>query len=323
METSLARRRSKQWQLHSMYVFPVSKPIHSFFSYPVHLLMDLLPNSDLCLQLGINYFDTSPFYGATKSESMLGEALKGVDRSRFIVSTKVGRYGDSKFDFSATRVRSSIKESLNRLGLEHLELVICHDIEFGDVNQIATETIPTLRELQREGVVKHIGVSGLPIDLFRQVFEKTKDIDFILSYCHYTMFDTTLKSFWDEKLQGLGVGVINASPLSMGLLTKSGPPEWHPAPDNVKSVCAEVATYCQQHEVDISALGVNYALQAKFPTSTLAGMVGSDMVRRNVAALTQEFPEEVVSWVDDKFKSIKDVTWTSGLPQYNTRLPNQ
>ena len=254
---------------------------------------------------------------------MLGEALKGVDRSRFIVSTKVGRYGASEFDFSATRVRSSIKESLNRLGLDHVELVICHDIEFGDVNQIATETIPTLRELQREGLVKHIGVSGLPIELFRQVFEKTKDIDFILSYCHQTMFDTSLQAFWDEKLHGLDVGVINASPLSMGLLTKSGPPEWHPAPANVKTVCAEVATYCNQHGVDISELGINYSLQSKFPSSTLVGMVGPDMVRRNVAALTQEFPEEVVSWAHDKFKSIKDVTWSSGLPQYNTRLPHQ
>lgn len=254
---------------------------------------------------------------------MLGETLKGVDRSRFIVSTKVGRYGDKEFDFSAARVRLSVKESLNRLGLDHVELIICHDIEFGDIDQIAKETIPTLKELQREGVVKHIGVSGLPLDLFRQVFEKTKDIDFILSYCHYTMFDTTLKAFWDEKMRGLDIGVINASPLSMGLLTKNGPPDWHPASKKVKEVCSEVASYCGQHGVDIAELGVNFSLKAEFPASTLAGMASPDMVRKNVAAITQKFPEEVVSYANSKFDAIRDHTWTSGHSQYNQHLPHQ
>lgn len=253
---------------------------------------------------------------------MLGEALRGVDRSRFVVSTKVGRYGPTDFDFSAGKVRSSIKESLSRLGLDYVEMVVCHDIEFGDVNQIALETIPALKELQREGLVKHIGVSGLPLDLFRQVFEKSKDVDFILSYCHHTMFDSTLQSFWDEKLRGLDVGVISASPLSMGLLTHSGPPEWHPASDTVKSVCSDVATYCKLHGVDVSEMAINHALKAEYPASTLVGMVGPEMVRRNIAAVKQTFPEEVLSWAQMRLEAIKDHTWFSGLPQYNSQLPH-
>lgn len=214
-------------------------------------------------------------------------------------------------------MKESVKESLKRLGLEFVELIVCHDVEFGDVDQVARETIPALKELQRDGVIKHIGVSGLPIELFRQIFEKSKDIDFILSYCHYTMFDTTLKTFWDEKLRGMNIGVINASPLSMGLLTKTGPPAWHPAPDQVKAVCSEVASYCDQKGVDIAELGINYSLKADFPASTLVGMMSPEMVRSNVESVTKEFPEEVLLWSCQKFDAIRNVSWPSGLERYN------
>lgn len=237
-----------------------------------------------------------------------------------MVSTKVGRYGQEKFDFSAARVKKSVDESLARLGLDHVELCICHDVEFGDIDQIVQETIPALKELQREGKIKHIGVSGLPLELFRHLIEKgSKDIDFILSYCHYTMFDTTLHTLWDEKLQKLGLGVINASPLSMGLLTKGGPPAWHPAPENVKSVCKNVASYCSLHGVDISEMALNYSMQASFPASTLVGIQSAEMAEQNVKCLHKQFPDDVLSWAKDQFDTVRDISWSSGLPRYNTK----
>lgn len=257
----------------------------------------------------------------TKSETVLGAALTGIDRSKFVVSTKVGRYGASEFDFSAGRVKESLNESLKRLGLDSVDLCICHDVEFGDVHQIATETIPALKELQREGKIKHIGVSGLPLELFRQVFEKSKDVEFVLSYCHYTLFDKSLQQFWDEKLKGLEVGVINASPLSMGLLTKQGPPDWHPASDTVKLYCKQASEHLDKIGVDIAELALNESLKSSFPSSTLVGMMNADMVRSNVKALSKTFPADVLEWTNTHFSAIRDFTWTSGRPEYNAHLP--
>jgi hypothetical protein len=88
--------------------------------------------------LGINFFDTSPFYGATKSETILGKALVDLPRDQIVVATKVGRYGPEEFDFSAERVTRSLHESLGRLQLQYVDIVQCHDIEFGDLAKVRT-----------------------------------------------------------------------------------------------------------------------------------------------------------------------------------------
>jgi L-galactose dehydrogenase len=247
----------------------------------------------------------------------LGKALRGIERSKFVVSTKVGRYGDKEFDFSAQRVKKSLNESLERLGLDHVELCICHDVEFGDMDQITSETIPALKELQREGKIKHIGISGLPLDVFKRCFERSKDIDFILSYCHYTMFDTTLQRFWDEKLHGSGIGILNASPLSMGLLTKEGPPSWHPASTNIKDVCRAVASHCDSQGVDIAEMAIKYSLEASFPSSTLVGMKTTKMVEANVSVFDKTFPSDLQEWTSKQFDAIRDKSWPSGRDEYN------
>lgn len=279
----------------------------------------------LSWQLGINYFDTSPFYGLTKSEMMLGRCLEGVDRSKIVVSTKVGRYGDQEFDFGAERIKLGLEQSLARLGLDYVDIAICHDIEFGDIDTVVKETIPALKEMQRDGKVKYIGVSGLPIDLFRLVLERSKDVDCILSYCHCTMFDNTLKAFWEEKMRGLerNVGIINASPLSMGLLTNDGAPSWHPAPDRLKTTCQEVAKYCSAKGVDIASMALQHSVHeaSAFAASTLVGMMTPDMVKSNVQAINASFPAEVMDWTRERLQSVQNLTWPSGLPQYNTKLP--
>eukprot|EP01023_Acetabularia_acetabulum_P006403 TRINITY_DN12671_c0_g2_i2.p1 TRINITY_DN12671_c0_g2~~TRINITY_DN12671_c0_g2_i2.p1 ORF type:complete len:175 (+),score=26.02 TRINITY_DN12671_c0_g2_i2:199-723(+) len=124
-------------------------------------------------KLGINVFDTSPFYGETRAEQVLGKALASmpVAREDIIVCSKCGRYGEAKFDFSRERILSSIPESLERLGLDYLDIVYCHDIEFGDLDQVINETIPTLRQLRDQGILKFIGVSGLPLKSLAYIVE--------------------------------------------------------------------------------------------------------------------------------------------------------
>src|SRR6266542_2775059 len=85
------------------------------------------------VDLGMNFIDTSPFYGRGLSEGLLGIALRGVPRERYYLGTKLGRYAPSHFDFSARRVVESVDVSLQRLGVEYLDIILCHDIEFVDM----------------------------------------------------------------------------------------------------------------------------------------------------------------------------------------------
>jgi len=105
------------------------------------------------LDLGINFLDTSPHYGATKSETVLGRALQGVPRDSYYLATKVGQYGAGNFDFSATRVTQSFEESCARLGTDYIDVLHCHDIEFADLNQIVNETRPALMQRRDAGRV--------------------------------------------------------------------------------------------------------------------------------------------------------------------------
>ena len=116
----------------------------------------------VALDCGLNFIDTSPFYGRGMSEVLLGIALKGVPRESYTLCTKLGRYDLTHFDFSAKRVAESVDVSLHRLGTDHLDIVLCHDIEFVPMQQIVDETIPALKKIRQAGKVRYIGVSGYP-----------------------------------------------------------------------------------------------------------------------------------------------------------------
>src|SRR5580698_857795 len=184
------------------------------------------------IDLGINYFDTAPYYGRTLAETRLGAALEG-RRDKVVLGTKCGRYDVSQFDFSAARIRASIDESLTRLRTDYLDVFIAHDVEFVSRAQIVEEAIPTMRELQRLGKTRFIGISGLQLNMLRKVAEAAA-VDVILSYCRYNLLITDMDELLTPFAMEHGVGLINASPLAMGMLTKQGPPAWHPAPAELR-----------------------------------------------------------------------------------------
>src|SRR4051812_16967605 len=159
-------------------------------------LDEALKSVRVALASGLNFIDTSPFYGRGMSEVLLGIALRGVPRESYTLCTKLGRYDLQHFDFSAKRVAESEDVSLHRLGTEHLDIILCHDIEFVPMQQIVDETIPALRKIQEQGKVRFIGVSGYPMKAFRFILEQT-DLDCVLSYNQYTLQNTR---FADEVL---------------------------------------------------------------------------------------------------------------------------
>src|SRR5271168_3705861 len=152
-------------------------------------LGEALKTVKVALDLGMNFIDTSPFYGRGMSEVLLGVALRGVPRDRYILGTKLGRYDRAHFDFSARRVVESVDVSLHRMGVEHLDICLCHDVEFVELSQIVDETLPALRKLQQQGKVRFVGISGYPMHIFRSVLDRT-ELDVVLSYNHYTLQNT-------------------------------------------------------------------------------------------------------------------------------------
>jgi L-galactose dehydrogenase len=269
------------------------------------------------LDLGINFIDVSPYYALTKAETVLGAALKGIARERYLLATKVGRYGHTiaDFDFSAKRVTASVDESLARIDVDHIDLIQCHDIEFGNLDQIMNETLPALRKLKQSGKVRFVGITGLPLRVFQYVAERA-EIDTILSYCHYELNDSALLDLVLE-LKHMDIGIISASPLGMGLLSNRGTPDWHPAPALVKETCANAAAYCRQRGASIEKLAVQFAVAQPEIATTLVGSANPDNMRRNAQWIGEPIDQELLREVLAILKPIQNVTWPSGRPENN------
>ncbi|KYR01909.1 aldo-keto reductase [Tieghemostelium lacteum] len=270
------------------------------------------------IRSGINFIDTSPYYGLTQSEIILGKALEVIPRDKFIMGTKVGRYGKDNFNFSYNRTIESVNESLKRMRLDYLDIVQVHDIEFSDLNQVVTETLPALIKLKNQGIIKHIGVTGLPLKSIDLLVDSniSPEIECILSYCHHSLNDNSLTSII-PKLKERNIGVINASFLSMGMLTERGPPDWHPASPAIKQKCLEAAEYCKQHGGNISKLALQYTLLNPDIQTHLVGMPCIENVKENLQTLTEPIDEILLQTVLDILSPIHNQTWPSGKFENN------
>jgi len=272
------------------------------------------------LDLGINFIDVSPFYGLTKAETVLGRALAGVPRERYFLATKCGRYGaqPEDFDFSAERILKSVDESLSRLSVDYLDIIQVHDMEFGDIRQVVAETIPALLKVKERGKARFIGITGLPLVMFVRVAEQivAGTIDTILSYCHYELNDTSLLAILPA-MEQRGIGVINASPLGMGLLSVRGTPKWHPAPDEVKERCRRAAGLCQTRGSNIIKLAVQYSLGEPRIATTLVGTASPENIASNVAWAAEPIDQQLLNEVLEILKPVHNVTWQQGRPENN------
>ena len=271
----------------------------------------------VALDHGINLIDTAPYYGRTSAESVLGKALKGVARERYVLATKVARYGktQAEFDFSAARVKRSVDESLARLGVDHVDFIQVHDMEFGDINQIVTETIPALREVQRAGKARFVGITCLPLGLFRAVMDRI-DVDQVQSYCHCCLNDTSLLDQLPY-LARKGVGIFNSAPLAMRLLSNEGPPAWHPAPALLREKCAEAAALCRRHGTDLGRLALQFAISVPGVHTHVLGTASPRRVLANLADMDAPLDRELLDQVLGLLAPVHNLTWPSGRPENN------
>ena len=269
---------------------------------------------------GINFIDVSPYYGHYKAETVLGKALKYVPREKYFLSTKVGRYGKdgvNTWDYSAKRVTDSVYESMERLGIDHIDLINVHDIEFqaameGGLQKVVDETLPALVELKKKGVVGHVGITDLQLENLQWVVEHSEEgtVESILNFCHYCLNDDKLVDFLDF-FEAKGVGVISASPLSMGLLSKRGVPAWHPAPKPLVEACAKAAQLCEEKGYPIEKLAVQYAVSNERIAGTLFSSANPANVKRNIEWANEEPDWELVKEVQALIGDQKRVSWAN------------
>lgn len=267
------------------------------------------------IDAGINFIDVSPYYGHYKAETVLGKALKQIPRDKYFLSTKVGRYGEdgkNTWDYSAERVTRSVYESMERLNIDYIDIINVHDVEFADLNQIVDETLPALVALKEKGVVGHVGITDLQLENLKWVIEHTPKgtVESVLNFCHYCLNDDKLVDFLDF-FEENGVGVISASPFSMGLLTERGVPAWHPAPKPLVEACVKAAEHCKAKGYPIEKLAMQFSIQNDRIASTLFSTTRPENLLKNIEYIKEPADEQLVKEVQEIIGDQKRVSWAN------------
>lgn len=279
---------------------------------------EALQSVHTALELGMNFIDTSPFYGRGMSEVLLGIALKQHKRQDYLLGTKLGRYSLEHFDFSAKRVEESVHVSLHRLGTDYLDVLLLHDVEFVKLPQIWEETIPAVIELKKRGLVRAIGFSCYPMKTFNTVLDHVEDdIDCVLSYNQYTLQNTRFADELVPRLKPKGIGAINAGPFSARLLTNAELPVWLKEPEEVKAAARAAAKLCADQGIDIAQLALQYSCANPDITSTVAGSANPNNIAKWAKWLEQPIDQSLLDQVLALFAPVKNLGHNEGLAENN------
>ena len=246
---------------------------------------------------GVRYFDTAPFYGFGSAERRLGRALARLPAGSFTVSTKVGRTltdGGCFFDFSADAVRRGIEGSLERLGLDRVDLAYLHDPDDHE-EQAASEAWPALCRLRDEGVVSAIGV-GMNQWQMPARFVERLDVDVVLLAGRYTLLDRSGARLLD-RCGERGVDVVLGGVFNSGLLIDPRPGAWF---DYAPAAAELVARAQRMREVaasagyDLTACALAFAAAHPAVTSVLVGVTSAAQLRENLDAFHREVPHDLL-----------------------------
>ncbi len=279
-------------------------------------LDEALSSVRTALDCGLTLIDTSPFYGRGMSEVLLGLALRDVPRDDYLLCTKLGRYDLTHFDFSARRVAESIDVSLHRLGTDHLDIVLCHDIEFVPLQQIVDETLPALRRAREAGKLRFIGFSGYPQKIFRTICDQA-EVDCVLNYNQYTLQNTRFADETIPDLKAKKIGVINAGPFSARLLTDAPLPAWLKEPEEVKAAARAAAAVCRARGSSLAKLAVQFSLANPDIATTIAGSANPENIRSWSEWAAETLDEQLLADVQAIFSPVRNVGHAEGLLENN------
>jgi L-galactose dehydrogenase len=244
------------------------------------------------------------------------KALRGVPRSKYYLSTKVGKYtkpgsyGEDTLDYSRSRIRASLDESAARLGVDYFDLIHVHDIEYQDrrhTEWALTEGYDAVQELKREGRIGGVSFGIYPMDLWERILS-SMPIDAALVHNHYCLNDTQLLRILPLAAKG-NVGIINGSPFASGLLTDRGAAAWHPASDKDKALFRAAAEFCRRQGTPIAKLALQFSSRNDAIPTTLFSSADPESVRRNVAWHEQPCDRELVTQVQTILAPVQDKKW--------------
>ena len=280
---------------------------------------------DAAWDAGIRFFDTAPFYGYTLSEHRLGDAMRNRPRGDWVLSTKVGRMlrplkalrasgtplvndwidplpFEPVFDYTASAVRRSVEDSLQRLGVHHIEIALIHDIgtvTHGDQNAHYWQQLTAgggfreMEAMRREGL---IGAIGLGVNEWQVILEAMQhtDLDCCLLAGRYTLLEQTSLSPFLEECVKRQVGVIIGGPFNSGVLV-SGPVKgamynYAPADQPVLDRAAALAATCGEFKVPLAAAALQFPLAHPAVVSCIPGGRDATELRQIVDWLNQPIP---------------------------------
>ncbi|MGW5868731.1 aldo/keto reductase [Streptomyces sp. NPDC055239] len=275
---------------------------------------------------GIRYFDTSPHYGIGHSERRTGELLRHKPRGEFTLSTKVGRLlvpqdpagrMDESFavpathrrvwDFTRDGVRRSVEDSLERMGVDRIDLLLLHDAE-KHFDAALRDGFPALAELRDEGVVGAIGAGMYHPGMLTELVTET-DADVVMLSGRYTLLDHSALDDLLPACEQRGVSVLAASIFNSGLLATNRPLEgatydYAPATESTLRRVHRLADVAEAHGVTLPQLALAFPLRHPAVASVVVGMRSADEVRRNTAAFHARIPEQV--WDDLRGEGLLD-----------------
>jgi D-threo-aldose 1-dehydrogenase len=264
---------------------------------------------------GINFIDTAPHYGKGTSEVRIGKALAGRDRSTFVISTKIGRLlvpsttdiddffmdadntVERKFDFSASGVRQSLEGSLERLGIDSVEILFIHDPD-ANADEAILEAYPELDRMRSEGIIKAIGVGMNQCETPTRVIKET-DIDMVLIAGRYSLLD-------QKALEGLlptalerNVDIIAAGVFNSGILAnpvKGATYDYVPASDELLTKAVRIREVLDGHKVSLTSAALQFPLRHPAVKSVLVGCRSAAEVTTNITEFNKTIENKV--WDD-------------------------
>jgi len=257
-------------------------------------------------EVGVRLFDTAPLYGLGESELRIGRALKGVPRNSYVISTKIGRVLNADrsafvYDYSYDGVMRSLEGSLQRLGTDHVEIILVHDPDADTVDHekdALDSAFPALQELRRQGVIKAVG-AGMNQWQMEQRFAQQADPDVFLLAGRYTLLEQTSLGFL-KLCQEKGIGIFLGGVYNSGILA-TGPKEdakynYNNAPAEILEKARKINAICVRHGVPLNVAALHFARAHPTITSLVVGSVKPAEVEANVEALASSVPTEL--WQD-------------------------
>jgi D-threo-aldose 1-dehydrogenase len=277
---------------------------------------------DAAWESGIRYFDTAPHYGLGLSERRLGAFLRTKPRDEFVVSTKAGRLlrpnpdDDGgldlaadfhvpatlrrEWDFSAAGIRASLDESLERLGLDRVDILYLHDPERHDLDLALREAFPALQQLRDEGSVDAVGIGSMASSALAAAVEGA-DLDLVMIAGRYTLLEQSAADAVLPACHARGTGVVAASIFNSGLLATDEPSrddryEYGRMPDDLWERLQGIVAVCRHHGVALPAAAVQFVLRDRAVRSVVVGGSRPEQIRRNAELMAVDIP--VALWDD-------------------------